>query len=374
MARVLMLKNRKNELRAMSKILEENLFPDSLIPLIEIIREEKEYDKKIDPATGEFVTERRKLRNGAARKYKVDDLSTERDVTLQNISELFKNRIVLVEYFRCNLNLYKGYDPEGNTLIIELNLNLNKYREKSVQIAQYDNLIPVIAIKNKIDKLKPDDLIALVEQIRTLNPLKPIAIRIDEIDGYERSLQQVLTSKDYLLFDISEQSIRSKEVEYEELANLKIAAKPILICSPRKRDVEIKDYEHRSYTGLIDNSGISAFGDYGFVGYGDYGGLSDKLPTKGFANRDYPGRALALIYSGQKRAFKSYVCDDVTLGQAGYRQLMDPILQDRDELDPSKNCIVYRELDSKIKRKANCTYQDWKQYTLMRYVQEIPTE
>jgi hypothetical protein len=368
---VLVLKNRQNELKAMSKILDKNLYPNDLIPLIEIISEAKKYDKKIDPVTGKFVTNPRRTSTGKLRHYKIDDPDTERDVTLRNLSELFTNHPVFIEYFRGNLSLYDGYDAEKNHLVLELNNNLEEYKNKTFEIVKHGNLIPVIAIKNGIDKFVPEELSSFIEEIKTRKHGRPIAVRINEIDGYEEIIEESLTSQDYLLFDISQQPVDSKETEYDELMGLAIRAQVILLCSPRKREIDIKDYEHNTYTLQIDNRGIDLFEKYGFTGYGDYGGLKDSLPTRSFGNRNHPGRALALLFNSQKRAFKSYVCDDSTLGLTGYQQLYEPIFQDREELDPDENCIVYKELEDKIERNVNCTYQDWIQYTLMRYIQQI---
>jgi plasmid rolling circle replication initiator protein Rep len=55
MTRVLMLKNRKNELAAMSKVLSKGLYPKNFIPLIEIVREKQLCKKIVDPETGELV-------------------------------------------------------------------------------------------------------------------------------------------------------------------------------------------------------------------------------------------------------------------------------------------------------------------------------
>lgn len=374
MTRILMLKNRKNELRAMSKILVYGSLPKGFIPLVEIVKEEKAYEKKVDHETGKYVTNPVKTTSGKIRHYKVNDPETERDVTLSNLDRLFGKQLAFVEYFRGDLDNYKDYDPEKNRLVVELNLNLSKYQQKTLEISQHENLVPVIAIKEGIDNVPLDQLTSLINKIRATVPGKAVAIRIDVIDGYEEALEELLTPHDYLLFDISEQPIDSKEMEYEELGQLNISAQKILLCSPRKRDTEIKDFIHRDYTVLIDNSGIDKFRGYGFTGYGDYGGLGDKLLARSFTNTSHPGRALALLYNGDKRAFKSYVCDDVTLGQTGYRQLLDLILQDRDELDLNRDCIVYQELEDKIRRGVNCTYQDWIQYTLMRYVQQLSAE
>ena len=44
--------------------------------------------------------------NGTVRECRIPDPSTEHDVTLQGIADLFPERDVLVDYFRCDLGKY----------------------------------------------------------------------------------------------------------------------------------------------------------------------------------------------------------------------------------------------------------------------------
>ena len=145
--RILAIKNRQNELKAMEKLLARGAFPKGLVPLVEIMKADLEYDKMRDPTTGEYVTEPKRIKGGKVINRKVDDPATERDVTLDNISSLFAGHMVFVDYLRCDLSQYKRVKHEDIGLVIELTLNKDKYVARLIEIADYDK--DAVAVANE---------------------------------------------------------------------------------------------------------------------------------------------------------------------------------------------------------------------------------
>lgn len=366
--RILAIKNRQNELKAMEKLLARGAFPKGLVPLVEIMKADLEYDKMRDPTTGEYVTEPKRIKGGKVINRKVDDPATERDVTLDNISSLFAGHMVFVDYLRCDLSQYKRVKHEDIGLVIELTLNKDKYVARLIEIADYDNLMPVIAVKGGMEKLAPAKVVELVALFHERCPGRPLAIRIDEIDGYEDVLKRCLDKDDFLIYDINEQPFVSRTCEYSELRDLRLSCRTVLLCSPREREANNGEYVHKEYAEIIDNDAMHGFSDEGFDVYADYGGLREKLPTGG---RSKTGRALALLYDGRNSMFRSYVCQDQNLGQNGYSKIVGDILADEGDLNPNHDCMVYEAIHAKLSRGVRMTYQDWIQYTLIRYVQQL---
>ena len=366
--RMLAIKNRKNELQAIEKLIAMQALPLELVPLVEIMKLDLEYDKKRDPITGEYVTEPKPIKGGKVINRKVDDPETERDVTLSNISSLFTGRVAFVDFLRCDLSQYKRVKHEGISLVIELTLNLEKYVARLLEIVEYDNLIPVIAIKSGIEKLTSAMVRDLLALFRERCPGRPLAVRIDEIDGYEAVLQQCLGTEDYLIYDINEQPFASRSYEYGELRDLGLRCKTVLLCSPREREANNGEFVHKEYAEIIGNEAMLGYKGEGFDVYADYGGLREKLPTGG---RSRTGRALALLYDNRCSMFKSYVCQDQSLGQNGYSEIASDILADEVDMNPDNNCMVYEAIHEKMNRGVRMTYQDWIQYTLIRYVQQL---
>lgn len=366
--RILAIKNRKNELQAMEKLLARDAFPQGLIPLVEVMKADLEYDKMTDPVTGEYVTEPKMIKGGKVINRKIDDPATERDVTLDKIARLFAGRMAFVDFLRCDLSQYKRVKHEDIGLVIELTLSKDKYVTRLVEIADYDNLMPIIAIKNGMEKLSPSKVSDLLSLFRERCPGRPLAIRIDEIDGYEAVLQQCLGVSDYLIYDINEQPFASRTCEYSELRALGLSCRIALLCSPREREANNGEFVHKQYAEIISNDALLSFSGEGFDIYADYGGLREKLPTGG---RSRTGRALALLYDGRNSMFKSYVCQDQSLGQNGYSKIVGDILTDENDLNPNHDCMVFEAIHAKLDKGVRMTYQDWIQYTLIRYVQQL---
>ena len=227
-------------------------------------------------------------------------------------------------------------------------------------------MIPVITVKRDIDALKPGEVVALAGQLRADNPAQRIAIRIDDLEGYESAVKQVLRADDFLLYDFNEQPIRSKPIECMQLRRLNLPAQLIALCSPRARSATGRDFPNGDYANIINNVHLDTFANYGFQGVGDYGGLRDKLPEGG-TNK---GRALAVLYDGSRNEFKTFVNDDYDRGPSGYQDIIPDILADA-TLNPKGNCVALGIVAEKYAQGTQSTFAEWIKYTLIRYIQQL---
>lgn len=339
---VIAMKNRVYEFAAMRALQSEGYLRSDMLPMVEIIKEDKQRDNNVDS-------------------------SVSRDSTLRKVSELFAGREVLVDYFRCDLSHYR-HNPAKVELVIRLNWDLKLYADKVIGILDEPNLIPVITVKRSLsDILEPRDVEALVDNIRKKDAARCIAIRIDDIEGYEDVLARALREGDYLIYDFNEQPIRSKPMECRELRSLALPCHKLALCSPRSRELTGKNFENGVTVEFIDNSHLDIYKELGFDGVGDYGGLRDNLPDRG-SNK---GRALALIYFGRSNVFKSYVKDDYDLGPSGYYDVVESMLEDKD-LAGDSECSALSMIVRKYRaREKEFTFAEWIKYTLMRYIQQL---
>lgn len=364
------MKNRPYEISAMKQLQKHGYLRPGMVPLVEIIKETYKYDDLVDPETGAPIKRKQRCNDGVVRSYRITDQSTEHDVTLQGIADLFPERDVLVDYFRCDLSRYR-YNAGKIALILRLNRDLDFYCNKVRGILAYPNLIPVITVKQGMDDvLSPEQVVSLANDLRRDNPSQRIALRFDDIDGYENVAKQVLRDGDCLIYDFNEQPIRSKPVECRRLKNLNLPAQTVALCSPRRRELTGKDFKNckdGEVTNLIDNTHLDVYRNYGFDGVGDYGGLRDNLPDRG-ANK---GRALAIMYDGKVNGFKIYVKDDYDLGPNGFWDVVEHMLADT-ELAQDDTCLALAAITDKYRRhEKGYTFAEWIKYTLVRYIQQL---
>lgn len=367
---VIAMKNRPYEISAMKQLQEHGYLRSDMMPLVEIIKETHKCDDLVDPETGAPIKRKQRCNDGVVRSYRITDQSTEHDVTLQGIADLFPERDVLVDYFRCDLSRYR-YNAGKIALILRLNRDLDFYCNKVRGILAYPNLIPVITVKQGMDDvLSADQVAALVSDLRQRNPDQRIALRFDDMDGYEDVAKRVLRDGDCLIYDFNEQPIRSKPVECRRLKNLNLPAQIVALCSPRRRELtgkDFKDCKDGEVTNLIDNAHLDVYKNYGFDGVGDYGGLRDNLPDRG-ANK---GRALAIMYDGKVNGFKIYVKDDYDLGPNGFWDVVEHMLADT-ELAQDDTCLALAAITDKYRRhEKGYTFAEWIKYTLVRYIQQL---
>lgn len=367
---VIAMKNRPYEISAMKQLQKHGYLRPGMVPLVEIIKETHKYDDLVDPETGAPIKRKQRCNDGVVRSYRITDQSTERDVTLQGIADLFPERDVLVDYFRCDLGKYH-YDAGKIELVLRLNRDLNLYCGKVLGIAAYPHLIPVVTVKQGMDDvLSPEQVVSLANDLRRDNPSQRIALRFDDIDDYENVAKQVLRDGDCLIYEFNEQPIRSKPVECRRLKNLNLPAQIVALCSPRRRELtgkDFKDCKDGEVTNLIDNAHLDVYKNYGFDGVGDYGGLRDNLPDRG-ANK---GRALAIMYDGKVNGFKIYVKDDYDLGPNGFWDVVERMLADT-ELAQDDTCLALAAITDKYRRhEKGYTFAEWIKYTLVRYIQQL---
>jgi len=337
---MLTMKNGKAEVRALKNLLDKGCIADGFLSFVEIIR----LDKR-DPGPA-------------------DGFSSCRE-TLGKIAGLMPDRKMLIDFFRGDLSRYKKIDASKCGLVFRMNNSLDAYSEHLLAVSDYTNLVPVIAVKEGVENLSPDRLVELAFTIRKARPNWPLAIRIEDFEGYEGALRAVLTPEDYLIYDINETPLVSRVEELEELSHLGLPAEAILLCSPRRRDLKNGSYEDGC---PIDNRHIVDYAAWGFDGVGDYAGLRDSLPGTGGAW----GCALALMYKGVENEFEAYVNPDYRLGVSGFDHVVKKLLADRVRLEKFPGeCMVLSTVADKAESGHYGAFSTWIEYTIERYVQQL---
>lgn len=329
--RVVALKNRRAEHGAVKTLLDAGLLATEIVPYIEIIKDSKAND-------------------------------------VEAWNNLLAGRPFFVDYLRCDVKRYRGHEPEKAPLVYRLNNDLSYYRSRLLELSAYPNVIPVVAVREGVDRLDAKQLTALLKELKAKCSGRPVALRIEDYEGYEQALIDGLTPNDYLFYDISEQRFASKVMEHEELNSLGISAHRGILCSPRHRDVNNSNFENAQPTSLIDCSASVNYPRYGYEFYADYAGLRDNLPTRGGGGR---GCALAVLYDANINRYRTYVCDDVNLGLGGYEAVVDEILSDEDILDPGRDCVALSTIREMKRTGKYGNWESWIKITLMRTLQQL---
>lgn len=360
-----MLKVRQEE-EKVSKTL-QNCFDDNIIPLFEILVDKYKKIYETDPVTGKNIREEKICNDGKSRFYKIPIPEIDENIiTLDTINKNINNKKAFIEFYRFSLKEFPSSKIKLNSvkLAYKLNNDLNSYLERTTEIANYDNFIPVISIKKEFE-IPEKDLKSLFNKIHLKN--KNIALRItdDLFELYKEFIISNLSSNDYLLFDICEHPAKSKINEFKEVAKLEITAKIILLNSPRLKDLKNSSYSEQDYTELIDTSIKNNITENGFWGFGDYCGLKNDLPHTGGGKI---GSALILFFDGKKNKFFSYCNHDTNKGTSGYIELVDLIKSDQDKFDPENNCFGYKKINSLTKFKSWTT---WINVCLQRTISEM---
>lgn len=353
------MKNRQEELSVIENM--NSFFSNSMIPLIEIIREEYSTQYEKDELTGEFVYIK-PMEKGKKRKRKKLPPTDDDIITLDKIQERLNGKKAFIDFFRFSDNEYKKKSYKKVELSLKLR-SFDYYCKRLLEIGNYSNLIPVISIKKDFTFSK-SDLVNLINNLKSNNI--SIAIRLtDEFLGeYSDLLKKYISSDDYIMLDIRSQNVDSKFVELEEFKNFKTVAKKILLNSPRSIDYSNGDYENLQFATKIDNKAAKIYKEYGFDGFGDFGGLKDDLPTNG---GNGTGAALALIYFKEENAFFSIVNYDTSLGVLGYEYVKNEILKRLDFFDKDNDCLAIKKIKS-MPRNGN--WRTWNNITLTRYIQQ----
>ncbi|MEF9877633.1 MAG: hypothetical protein RR772_12035, partial [Gordonibacter sp.] len=106
---------------------------------------------------GKYILENKPYKSGARKGQdhwcKAKDYSTEYDATLEDIEKRFKDTCVFVDYFRCDMRLYKDAKDRKCPLVIHLSNNLPAYLDKVKKVAIDTNMIPVITINKGVGNL-----------------------------------------------------------------------------------------------------------------------------------------------------------------------------------------------------------------------------
>lgn len=329
--RVIAMKNKRAEFSAMKTLIQSNRLSAELLPFVEIIREDANYD-------------------------------------VAKWSELFCGRPLFVDYLRCDVKRYSGHDAEQVRLIYQLNNNLPLYQEKLRGLIEYPNVIPVVAIREGIDKLSSGDAFKIIDELRQSRNGRPVAVRLEDFKGYEGLLENALLEDDYLFYDISEQRFASKIMEHMELNDLRIRAHRGVLCSPRLRDVSNGNYENGCPTSLIDCEGAVKYANYGYEFYGDYAGLKDNLPTRGGGSK---ACALAVLYDASINKYITYLCNDASKGLSGYSGVISKIIDEQKVLDPDHTCIAMDKIRKMANENRTGNWASWIEITLIRTAQQL---
>ncbi len=355
------MKNRDEELRVIRDMNE--FFGDTLIPIIEIIRDEYETQYEIDGDTGEYIYE---LKLGKKNKTKVKLKPKDVDIrTLEKIQERLNGKNAFIDFFRFSDNEYEKKAFKGMELSFKLSRDYSYYKQRILQIGSYSGLIPIISIKSGF-RISEHDLVRLINELRKNN--SSIAIRITDnyLEDYYELLEEQMNQEDYIMLDIKGQHADSKFIEIEELQELETDAKKILLNSPRSRAYKNGEYENLTFTSRIDNKVARLYKNYNLNGFGDFGGLKDDLPAENGGNGK--GAALGLIYLKEENAFYSVVNYDTNMGMRGYRYVSTEILKRLQLLDRDNDCIAINRI-----KKMKGTFGSWKTWnniTLTRYIHQ----
>lgn len=355
------MKNRAEELRVIRDM--NHFFSDSIIPLIEIIRDEHSIKYKRDDDTGEFIYEKKP---GNKKRSKVEIPPTEDDIiTLENIQQRLNGKRGFIDFFRFTGDEYDNKVFKGIELSIRLSRDFGYYQKRILQIGDYSNLIPVISIKKGLN-ISEHDLQGLINNLRKDNSTIAIRIMDSYLDDYSEFLENHLTENDFIMLDIRNQNVDSKFIELEEFQDLDTEAYKILLNSPRLREYKNGEYENLHFTKKIDNKVAMLFKDYEFDGFGDFGGLKDDLPTDSRGNGT--GAALGLIYMKEDNAFYSIVNDDTSEGMRGFKYVRGEILKRLTFLDGDNDCIAIKRIKQMKGKYGN--WGTWSNLALTRYIQQ----
>lgn len=359
-----MMKTRQEELKVTKNL--NYCYSDEIIPLFEVLNEIYEIKYQFDN-DGNYIME---LKPGKKKKNRVEKPKTTDDIiTLDKISDITNKSKVFIDYFRFDVKKYGTNLKVSNLeLAYRLNNNNDEYVKKLKAVSDHVNMIPVLSLKKPF-LFTTSEIREITKGLQGIN--SSIAIRIEDelFDSYNNIIEELLRSTDYLLYDISEQNFNSKVMEFEELKESGIKAKKVILNSPRSTKLENKQFENASKTDLIDNSAAGEYREYGFEGFGDYGGLKDQLPSNDIP--DGKGAALALLYNYEDNYFYSFCNSDTRLGLKGYHLVIEEILEYKSILDIDSNCEAYLKIQSLVDDDSTGGWGTWNNITLTRYLHQM---
>ena len=350
------LKFRQSEMRAIEKVVD--MLSDEIIPLFEVFKDTYKTRYEVDEATGEFKT--RVSEKG--RKIRIKAEPNDDDInTLDSINDTIKGKKAFIDFLRINENKYKNYDASLVSMGLKLR-NFDYYKERIMQVGSYSNFIPVISIQNAFNN-NVQQMQNLYEELCKSN--NSVAVRIT-VDCYEQyiPLLKVLRTSDYILLDIEETNLKGLKYEIKEFIDYAFIAKLIILNSPRPRDFYNKDFEEEGKTNLIKTDVIKSFKGLGFIGFGDYCGCKDVLPSSGVAIK---GAALSLLYNFPDNAFWVNTNKDTSLGVKGYNDIKPKVMAQKFHLDPDDSCLAYKLLSNV----NSGVYATWVEVCIIRYISQL---
>lgn len=354
------LKTRKQEYIIAKDMVD--CFNDNIIPMFEIITEKYETKYLIDDVTGKY-----KYRQQGNRKMRIKKTPTDDDIiTLDNICDLLNNKRVFIDYFRFSRKKYgNNVDLSKAELSWDISNDYNLYKYKVKSITKYGNMIPVISVKNTFD-IKKGELRDFIKELQYIS--KSIALRITEewLEVYKDIISELLREQDFFLFDIEEQEPESKFMEIDEINDLEVKARIILINSPRKSSIRNGEYPENGTTDLINNSAKIIALENSLNGYGDYCGLKDTMPLTGGSNGT--GAALALFYNITENIFYSFCNHDTSLGTTGYFDLISKIFEVQSYLDETNDCPGIKKVLELYNRHSSGNWNTWHYINAVRYI------
>ncbi len=361
------LKNRQCELNAAKKL--SFCFGKKIIPLFEIVKEDylPRYEK--DPVSGEFI---RELKPGNIIKTKRKIPSLEEDIkTLKDINNRIAGKEAFIDFLRFNLSNNgqsgKKIKLEDVQLSWANSNNIELYKSNLRKILEFSNFIPVISIKESFE-FNDINLRDLCNILRSNN--NPIALRITDslYDKYTPIISSILNEKDYLLYDIGEQSANSKIVDFEEIAESGYLFKFVVLNSPRKRSINNCNYPHKLPTTFIDTSAKTICTSNNFYGFGDYCGLKDILPQN--INTMGKGTALALIYNFSDNLYYTFLNPNTALSFKGFKTLVPDILSLKNVFSPNDDCPILNEIET-MESTNYGNYSTWIKITISRTIYQM---
>ncbi|MBY7144595.1 hypothetical protein KFZ56_16360 [Virgibacillus sp. NKC19-3] len=361
------MKNRQEEMRVLNKM--NPYFNDSIIPLIEIFKDEHEDRFKKDPITGDILYE---LKPNNKIRTKIKLPPEDKDIiTLQFIQEKINNKYAFIDFFRFTIDEYdrKKLDYNNIKLSLQLSRDFSSYRSRLLDLGNYNNLIPVISIKSGLE-ISEFDLDNLISELRNSNSSICLRVTVDCFDEYNDFIEDNLTENDFIMLDLRSKSHDSKQLELEEFQDLNTGAVKVLLNSPRPVDKRNKDFDNLVFTKIINNDVATAYLDYELNGFGDFGGLKDDLPQSSGSNGT--GSALGLIFSKERNAFFSVVNTDTSMGVRGYKYVAENILNHKHILDIDNDCPAIERINHM--KGTFGSWKDWNNINLTRYIHQQATK
>ena len=324
-----MLKNKQQEYSVLENM--QPYFGEYVIPLIEIFQEKYENKFEKDSHTGEYI---RTVKNGKKNKSKVKLPHKPEDIiTLSSISEKMEGKPCFIDYY------HKKKTP---TPLMALLRKFPEYKQKILEITNYDNFIPVVSIINESDFSK-NDIISLLTSLKATKTSYAFRIVVEKILDYAEVIHQFISDKDYLIVDIAESPISSIVQNLHDIQRLNFAGRKIIVNSTRNASYTTAPYEEDDFTSLIDCSLKNEYKKYGFDDFGDYCGMKDDLNTGGGRKGIHRGHALALFYCYKENKFYSIKNEEET-GQPGYKEVISKIMSKESFLDSDKDCPVVAQI------------------------------